>query len=108
MVVPRNMGCQITMGKRGRVDEVYYVNCNIYNTIEGKPMYLHCKWDKFHKCEGMCKVKRDLLKKGVKKNETYLIRSILSSCKKPNIVCNMHKGNYGVVNGSRHGRGVSM
>jgi hypothetical protein len=56
----------------------------------------------------MCKVKRDLLKKGVKKNETYLIRSILSSCKKPNIVCNMHKGNYGVVNGSRHGRGVSM
>jgi hypothetical protein len=39
MVVPRNINCQITMGKRGRVDEVYYVNCNIYNTIEGKPMY---------------------------------------------------------------------
>lgn len=51
MVVPRNMGCQITMGIRGRVDEVYYVNCNIYSTIEGNPMYLHCKWDKFHKCE---------------------------------------------------------
>lgn len=37
MVVPRNMGYQITMGIRGRVDEVYYVNCNIYSTIEGTP-----------------------------------------------------------------------
>jgi hypothetical protein len=108
MVVPSNMGCQITMGKIGIVDEVNYVNCDIYNNIEGKPMHLHCKWDKFHKCEGIWKIKRDLFKKDVKKNESYLIRSILLSCKKPNIVCNMHKGNYGVVNGSRNGRGVSM
>jgi hypothetical protein len=50
----------------------------------------------------------NLLQKGVKKNESYLIRSILSSCKKSNIVGNMHEENYGVVNGSRHGRGVSM
>ena len=53
---------------------LYMVRCCVCSEVDGRDRLLAPKWNTLCKHEGRCKAKRDMLWKGVKKGDTYIVQ----------------------------------